>query len=371
MRALLIILNVLLLTTPIFGFVPPSFVTTTVPNGEYNSPYSVNIIASDDDGDPIMLVLMPGGLPAGLNFIDNSDGTGTVSGTPTETGMFSFEITATANGESVPQSFDLTINKAAATVAISNATQTYDTNPKPVTTVTTPAGLAVDVTYAGSPTPPTNAGTYAIVATINDANYEGSNTGSLTINKAAATVAISNTTQTYDTNPKPVTTVTTPAGLAVDVTYAGSPTPPTNAGTYAIVATINDTNYEGSNTGSLTINKAAATVAISNTTQTYDTNPKPVTTVTTPAGLAVDVTYAGSPTPPTNAGTYAIVATINDANYEGSNTGSLTINKAAATVAISNTTQTYDTNPKPVTTVTTPAGLTVDVTYAGSPTPPT
>jgi len=266
---------------------------------------------------------------------------------------------------------DFTITKATATINITSTTQTYDGTAKSVTTATTPVGLTVDVTYDGSTTVPTNAGTYAVVTTINDANYQGAQNGSLTISKASATVDITNTTFTYDGTAKSVTTATTPVGLTVDVTYDGSTTVPTNVGTYAVVATINDANYQGAQNGSLTISKASATVDITNTTFTYDGTAKSVTTATTPAGLTVDVTYDGSTTVPTDAGTYAVVATINDDNYQGTQNGSLTISKGTATITITNTTQVYNGTAKTVTVTTVPANLNYTVTYDGSATAPT
>ncbi|NLC13882.1 MAG: hypothetical protein GX768_07555, partial [Chloroflexi bacterium] len=58
---------------------------------------------------------------------------------------------------------------------------------------------------------------------------------------------------TYDGTQKSVTVTTVPAGLAVVVTYEGSTTPPSAAGSYAIVATVNDSNYLGSAEGTLVI----------------------------------------------------------------------------------------------------------------------
>jgi hypothetical protein len=226
----------------------------------------------------------------------------------------------------------MTINKAAATVTLTGLTQTYTGSPLSATATTTPIGLAVNITYNGSPTPPTAAGTYPVVGTINDLNYQGSATGTLIISKAAATVTLTGLTQTYTGSPLSATATTTPIGLAVTFTYNGSPTPPTAAGTYPVVATINDLNYQGSATGTMTINKAAATVTLTGLTQTYTGSPLSATATTTPIGLAVNITYNGSPTPPTAAGTYPVVGTINDLNYQGSATGTMTINKATPTV---------------------------------------
>jgi hypothetical protein len=82
------------------------------------------------------------------------------------------------------QSGDVTINisKANAMVTLSDLTQTADGSPKPATVTTDPAGLSVNVTYNGSSTPPSASGSYAVVATVNDANYQGTASGTLVIN---------------------------------------------------------------------------------------------------------------------------------------------------------------------------------------------
>jgi hypothetical protein len=65
------------------------------------------------------------------------------------------------------------------------------------TATTTPNGLSVNFTYDGSVTLPFNVGSYAVVGTINNANYQGTATGTLVIGKAAATVTPANLSQTY------------------------------------------------------------------------------------------------------------------------------------------------------------------------------
>ena len=81
----------------------------------------------------------------------------------------------------------------------------------------------------------------------------------LTLNKASATLTLTNLTQAFDGTPRPVTVTTTPAGVTgVAVTYNGSSTPPTNAGSYAIVASLTNNNYQASNaTGTLVIVSAS------------------------------------------------------------------------------------------------------------------
>jgi pectin methylesterase-like acyl-CoA thioesterase len=143
--------------------------------------------------------------------------------------------------------------KLTAVVSLSNLTQTFDGTPKPVTVSTDPGGLNVDVTYNGSATAPTDAGTYTVVATVTDANYQGSVTKTLTISKASVTVALSNLTQNYDGNPKPVTVTSSPAGLSYAVTYNGSATVPSAVGNYTVSVNITDPNYAGSASGNLNI----------------------------------------------------------------------------------------------------------------------
>jgi polygalacturonase/sugar lactone lactonase YvrE len=155
----------------------------------------------------------------------------------------------------------------------------------------------------------------------------------LTVGQATATVTLSNLSQTYTGSPLSATATTTPTGLTVSLTYSGSSTPPTLVGTYAVVATINDTNYVGTATGTLVIAKATAAVTLSNLSQTYTGSPLSATATTTPTGLAVSLTYNGSSTSPTLVGSYAVVATVNDANYSATATGTLVIAKAGTATA--------------------------------------
>jgi hypothetical protein len=137
-------------------------------------------------------------------------------------------------------------------------------------------------------------------------------------------------TWTFDGTPKPATVNTIPAGLALSVTYNGSTNVPVDSGSYQVSATVTQSGYTGSLSGLLYIAKATASVTIGNLNFTYDGSPKNVTATTNPTGLAVTITYDGSLTPPVSAGTYAVVATVNDPNYQGTATGTMTIADAQA-----------------------------------------
>ncbi|HEY3390579.1 MAG TPA: MBG domain-containing protein, partial [Prolixibacteraceae bacterium] len=92
-----------------------------------------------------------------------------------------------------------TVNKATAILTLSNLTRTYDGTAKSATVTTSPAGLTgVNITYNGSTTLPINAGTYAVVASLTNANYTAANvTGNLVIGPKAATVVANAKTKTY------------------------------------------------------------------------------------------------------------------------------------------------------------------------------
>ena len=287
-------------------------------------------------------------------------------------GQTTISVTATdLDNLSTTQTVDVTIaNINLATVTLGNLAATYDGTPKAVTATTTPDGLQVDISYNGSATPPSAVGSYPVTATVNAAGYQGSASGTLVISKAVATVTLGNLAANWDGTAKAATATTTPGGLAVGITYNGSATPPTNAGSYAVVATVNDPIYQGSATGTLVITGVAAKVTLAGLTTVYNKLAKPVTASTSPSGLTVVITYNGSSTPPVNAGSYAVVATISNAKYQGSATGTLTIAKAAASVTLGGLSQTYTGQARVVTAISSPTGLAINLTYNGSATAP-
>jgi endo-1,4-beta-xylanase len=93
-------------------------------------------------------------------------------------------VVSNAAGSAVSASATLTVAQATAAVAIGSLAQTYDGTPRAVAVTTAPAGLAVAVTYDGATTPPTAPGTYAVVATVADADYEGAASATLVVSVA-------------------------------------------------------------------------------------------------------------------------------------------------------------------------------------------
>jgi len=142
------------------------------------------------------------------------------------------------------------------------------------------------------------------------------------------------------------------------------------AGSYTVSAVYSgEANFDSSTSSPLTqtVNKAAATVTLSNLSHTYDGTPKSATAATTaPPGLTVTITYDGSATPPANAGSYAVVATVTDANYQGTASGTLVIAKANQAItlgALGN--KTYG-DPDFTVSATASSGLTVSFTASGA-----
>lgn len=92
----------------------------------------------------------------------------------------------------VVRAFDVT--SANPNIALSGLVFTYDGTVKSATVVTKPAGLNVTVSYSqnGASVTPLKAGSYSVSATINDANYKGTATGTLVINKAQPVITWGN-----------------------------------------------------------------------------------------------------------------------------------------------------------------------------------
>jgi pectate lyase len=238
-------------------------------------------------------------------------------------------VVSNAGGSVTSAVATLIVQKATVTVVVTSGSTTFDGSPKTPVITTTPADLPVAITYNGSASAPANAGSYAVSATVVHADYTGSGSGTLVILPASAAVSLTNLSHTYDGSPKAASAVTTPAGLPVDLTYDGSASAPSDAGSYPVAAAVTDPNYTGSVSGTLTIAKAIATIGLAPLTQHYDGAPKPVVATSSVPNLEVKVTYDGAEAAPTYPGPHVVVATIEDRNYEGSATDTLLITISA------------------------------------------
>ncbi len=266
---------------------------------------------------------------------------------------------------------NLTVNKAPATVTLGNLTTTYDGARKPVSAITAPANLNVVFTYDGSPTAPTNAGSYAVVATLDEQNYFGSATGTLVINKATPQLTWADPAAIVYGTALSATQLNATADVPGTFTYEPPAGTVLNAGAHVLAASFAPTdsaNYVSISTQrDLPVHKAPATVTLGNLTTTYNAAAQPVSATTAPANLNVVITYDGSTTAPTNAGSYAVVATVDERNYEGSSTGTLVIERAAQTIDFSALAD-RPYSPTPITlSATSTSGLAVAFTLVGGP----
>ncbi len=317
-------------------------------------------LAQTYDGTPrvVAATTVPAGLAVRLAYDGQLQA-------PTAAGTYAVVASVATVGYEGFATGTLTVAKAPAAIKLNDLAQVYDGTEKPAAATTVPSGLAVEIAYDGSPTPPTAAGTYAVAATISAPNYEGTATGTLAVAKAVTTVVLDDLLQTYDGTAKDVTAISAPGGLEIDLTYNGHPAAPSAAGRYVVVAAVDDDNFAGAATGTLTVAKMAATLALGSLEQRYDGTKRHATATTEPAELAVDFTYDGLAVAPTAMGSYAVVGTISDPNFAGAATGTLTVAKGVATVTLGNLEQHFDGLPKSVAATTEPDGLAVSLTYDG------
>lgn len=171
----------------------------------------------------------------------------------------------------------ITFGKASATVTLGNLTQTYAGTPRAVSVTTVPSGLTVNVTYNGSSTVPTVVGNYPVVATINDANYAGSASGTLIVSPAALTITGNNQVRTYGAaNPTLTATFNglvngEPSTVVTGLTLTTAAAPTSSIGDYPItVANGSAANYVITRVnGTLTVNRAPLTITANNATRVF------------------------------------------------------------------------------------------------------
>jgi large repetitive protein len=340
-----------------------SLATSTLTSATYNTAYNASALqsiptATGGVGPYTYALASDSALPAGLSL----SSAGVITGTPTaNAGSYSFTVVATDTGSTdssdnhytVSQSYSLTVNQATATVALTNLAQTYNGSALSATATTTPANLTVGLTYSGSTIAPTAAGSYTVLATINDTNYSGTATGTLVISKAATTVS------TWPT----ATGITYGSALSSSTLSGGSASPTgtfawttsstiPNAGTasYGVTFTPTDTANYTTESGSVSVTVSKATPAITWATPAAITYGAALSSTQLDATANVAGSFVYIPAAGTilNAGTSTLSLTFtptDTANYSGvTQTVSQTVNQATPTIAWATpTTITYGT----------------------------
>ncbi|MCX6896375.1 MAG: Ig-like domain repeat protein [Verrucomicrobia bacterium] len=113
------------------------------------------------------------------------------------------------------------------------------------------SGVSVTPTLAGS----------GLTLTVNDGSGHSGSTSIATVNKGAATVTLGSLSQTYDSTARVATATTTPGSYT---------TAPINAGSYEVIGTIADANYQGSATNTLVVSNASLTLTAGANVKVYD-----------------------------------------------------------------------------------------------------
>lgn len=220
-------------------------------------------------------------------------------------------------------SLSANITTAPAAVTLSNLSSTYDGAAHSATVSTTPSGLTVNVTYAGSSTAPTTAGNYTVAATVSDAHFTGSASGTLVIDAANQSITFNSSPVTTGT---PLTlTATATSGLPVtfslvsgNASLLGSLLTVANAGAVVVRATQSgNANYNAAPPIDVTFTSAKLSQTISFGPLASRSANDGAFTLTASASSGLPVTFtvtsgpaviSGSTVTPTGPGTVTITA---------------------------------------------------------------
>jgi hypothetical protein len=312
---------------PVWGALPQTLTFVAVPSHDYGDVFAIYPTTNATGLVPTVTVV---------------SGPATVSDhTVITTGVGKVTLQATEPGNSVyaaaaPVTQDFEVMRAPATVLLSALAQSFDGTEKRAIATTAPTLLPVIVTYNGSTAAPTKAGSYFAIATINDANYQGFATGTLIIGPGGQSIsfgAVPIPTHVFGDVPFTITP-TASSGLPVTLNVISGPATLTGnivtligAGTVVLQATQfgNGTYAYATVAQSFEVTKPFAPVLLENLAQVFNGSARAVAASTTPANLLVKLTYNGGAIAPTAPGSYAVVAEIDDANYQGLAAGTLTV----------------------------------------------
>ncbi|SVB92201.1 uncharacterized protein METZ01_LOCUS245055, partial [marine metagenome] len=344
-----------------------------LPDVVYNTD-SITAVATVDTGRPVTYFVTGAASASGNVITLHNAGIVTVEAYVAETDDYGFAYDAKT----------FTVTKAPTTVTLAGTSVVYTGLGQAVTASVADSGgaaitVGVDIVYtdaAGAAVAsPTLVGDYTVTATVNDTKYGGSATDTLRILKAPLTITADDKTKEYlQANPTLTLTYTgfqnseDSSVLSTQATVGTGADASSSLGEYGIVVYgAAAANYAITHVdGTLTVEKNTVVITLTGTSVTYTGSAFAVTATPSVAGVSVGVTYADAAgaavASPTNAGTYTVTATVDSTLYQGTQTGTLTIAKATATVTLSDLAATYNGSAKLATATTDPAGLTVDLT---------
>ena len=224
---------------------------------------SLSVAASDDGGEAGLVytwsVASAGGTPVafspnGVNAAKATLATFEAAGDYVIVGQArdaaGLVASRTINVRVVPSADALTVSPAVASVTVGGAqafaASLLDQFGEPLATQPSTFAWSASgggaISSAGVFTADSAGGPYVVSAS----SGGFTSTAVVTVNRAPAVVTLGNLTQIADGTARAPTVATTPAGLAVNITYDGATIAPVAPGSFAVEAVVTDPNYQGS-----------------------------------------------------------------------------------------------------------------------------
>jgi hypothetical protein len=260
-------------------------------------------------------------------------------------GLYRLRLAADDGGVTTSETVDVEVESRPATVTLTRLSQVHDGTPRVVVAATEPPGLAVEITYDGSTTPPVDAGSYPIQVSVIEPDYSGSASGTLVVAKSGQTISFAPVADQLATSSLPLVASGGGSGQPVifAVTQGQAILTGGNVATFAAAGLVTITASQAGGTNhfaapdvsvSFNVLKAPASVALdpASLLTTYNGSVRQVTYTTNPPGLEVILTYDGLSTAPTGAGSYPVIASISDPRYHGNDAGTLVVGKASQAI---------------------------------------
>jgi hypothetical protein len=233
---------------------------------------NLNVVASDDGGAANLTYAWAGSGPGPVTFSPNgTNGASTTKASFEAIGDYSLTVTVTDSGGLATSSTVLVrVTQAATSLRVTPSTFSL-----PVATsklfaaelldqfgnpLATQPGTFTWTTTGGASV--TSGGSFSASAkgsyTVSAASGGFSNFAQVNVTPLAATITLGNLSQPYTGSQRTPSATTSPGTYPVNLTYDGSPTAPTNVGTYAVVAIVDTPTHEGSAEATFTITASFA-----------------------------------------------------------------------------------------------------------------
>jgi hypothetical protein len=344
------------------------FSPTTIPDGLYGSAYANQTFTVVAGIPPYTFSVSAGSLPPGMSL---STG-GTLSGTPTAAGSYSFTVAVQDNTPAPlgpltgSQNYTLNVDQAALTVTANNATMTYGGAVPSLSVSYTgfvngdnASSLTTQPTATTTATAASPAGTYPIMPNGGvSPNYSFTYVnGTLTVAQAVLTITANPAGSVYGAPLVPGGSLTVgysgfvngdgPASMSVPPTVTNTASPGAAVGPYSLTPSgaVNPNYVIQYVNGIYTISAAPLTIKANNASMTYGGTVPSLSISYTgfvngdgASSLSTQPTISTTATTASPAGTYPITASgAVDPNYTFTyQTGTMTVGKANLTVTADN-----------------------------------